>query len=243
MIRYVVNSLPWILLCLAAPADGAPIIYLSSDPIGVATPPDPSDSLLVQAGASGILNLFVMPDVRMDEVRFHVANMGSAIELTDLDVLNPNNRWALIGGPQVIQPQEIRNIGGAAVPGVFGNGIGPGSPDPGFDSTSGYLIATLNFLATANRGATSELFIKAERAVSWDGNLLDVHLGGPNHPLTPGNVINATDCLLDFRIQVVPEPCSAALALVGLLCWPRFVFRGGGERRRIARNSNDFRCP
>jgi hypothetical protein len=216
MTRYIVNNLFWILLCAASSTEGAPIIYLSSDPIGVATPPDPSDTLLVQPGVSGMLNLFAMPDVRMDEVRVHVANVGNAIELTDVDVLNPNDRWALIGGPQVIQSQEIRNIGGAAIPGVFGNGIGPDSPDPGFNSTSGYLIATLSFAATPSLGSTSELFIKAERAVSWDGNLLDVHLGGPNHALTPGNVPDATDSLLDFRIRVVPEPYSAVLAVGGI---------------------------
>ena len=171
--------------CASSAAYGEPIFYLSADPIGVATPPDPADTLVVPRNAVGTLNLFVMTDVRMSEIRVHLTNVGSAIEFTDLDVLYENNRWSFLGGPQVITPHEILNIGGGAIPEVSGNGVGPGSLDPGFDPTSGYLIATLAYSATENLGAISNLFIKSERAYDWDGNLLAVRFGGPNHDLPP----------------------------------------------------------
>jgi hypothetical protein len=228
-----------VLRCAASTVRGAPIFYLSNDPIGVATPPDPTDTHFVQPADEGVINLFVTTDVRLSSIRLNVTNTGSGIEFTDLDVLNPNNRWVFIGGPQVIQSHQILDIGGGAIPGLSGNGVGPGSPDPGFNPTSGYLIATLGYSATENVGGTSELFIKiGTGAVSdWEGNPPAVRLGGPNHDLTPGGVPLVTDSLLDFRIRVVPEPCSTVLVIVGLLCWSRNGFRGGDERSPIARNS------
>ncbi len=220
----------WALAWASSGAYGEPVFYLSADPIGVATPPDPTDTLLVQSNVGGTLNLYVMTDVRMSEIRVHVTNVGSAIEFTGLHVANENLRWTFVAVPTVV-PDEIRNIGGGAIPGVSGNGVGPASPDPGFDPTSGYLIATLNYAATDNLGTTSDLFIKSERAYDWDGNLLAVRFGGPNHDLTPGNAIGATDALLDFRIRVVPEPGSMVLAGLASLGLATVMHRRHSERK------------
>jgi hypothetical protein len=207
-----------------------PVFYLSADPIGVATPPDPADTLLVQRNAPSSLNIFVMTDVRMSRISLDVMNMGGAIEFNSLNVLNENHRWLILNEPQIVEPDEIRNIGGGALPGISGNGIGPGSPDPGLDPTSGYLIATLGYTATNNLGATSELFMKIGVNImsDWDGNSPAVRLGGPNHDLTPGDVWLATDSLLDYRIRVVPEPGSIVLAALASISAAALV------RRRLA---------
>ena len=242
--RVVFNSVFLILLCAASPAYGAPIVYLSSDPIGVATPPDPADTLLVRPGETGTLNLFALPDVRMAEIRVNLANMGSAIEFTGANVLNSNDRWAFTAD-RIIQPQEIRSIGGGAIQGLSGNGIGPDSPNPGFDPTSGYLIATISFASTHNLGGASELFIKAERASDWEGNPLDMHFGGPNHALTPGYLTDATDSLLDFRIRVVPEPCAAALgglAFLGLTAFAMQRRSRSSQHRCVAATAENVKC-
>jgi hypothetical protein len=223
-----------LLACAASPLRGEPIFYLSADPIGMATPPEPSDTLLIQRGDSGILNLFVMTDVRLSNISLNVRNIGDAITLIGADVPNedgPNGpRWtALREG--TIQPDGLNSIGGSAVVSPQGgaSGIGPDSLDPGFDPVSGYLLATLNYTAANIRGATSELFMQvgSSNVNQWPNGStsISVRLGGPNHDLVSGDVPGATDSLLDFRIRVVPEPGSITLAILGSLGVVTFAYR------------------
>jgi hypothetical protein len=215
-----------LLACVRAPLFGEPIFYLSANPIGVATRPEPDDTLFVQPGAEGILNLFVMTDVLLDNIGLDVLTTGGAIEFTGAIVFNDVNhpsgpRWSFTR-QGIVQADQITTIGGAAVLGFGANGIGPGSPDPGLDPTSGYLLATLDYVATANRGATSELFMQVGVNLITDG---PVRLGGPNHEAVPGDVAGATDNLLDFRIRVIPEPGSIALAILEWLGVETFGYR------------------
>jgi hypothetical protein len=206
----------------AVVARGDAVFYLSADPIGVATPPTPVDTLFVQPGASGVLNLFVMTDVRLSLISLDVVNDGGAIAFTGFNVLNPSDRWAFLDGPGSAHPDLLSHIGGVAIPDFLGSGIGPGSPDPGFDATSGYRIATLHYTATATPGTVSELYLRiGQNGVSdWEVNYPNVRLGGHDHPSLVGSDIGVTDDRFDLRIQVVPEPANglpAGIAVAGLL--------------------------
>jgi len=212
------------LLCMASAAVAAPVFYLSADPPGVATPPAGTGPLVVAPNFAGSLNVYAQTDVRLSGVSLDIMNMGDGIAFSgNIEVPNPansgQNRWFVIDGPQIVTPSQIEGLGGGAIAGLNGNGIGPGSPDLA-DPVSGYLLGTVHYTASGNAGAASNLFIKvgANGVFDWESSPAPSHFGGPNQPVTTAaDIKGSSDNVLDFRIEVVPEPASITLFGLAIL--------------------------
>ena len=104
------------------------MFYLSTQSTG-ATP-----GLLnvnVAPNSTGTLHIWANSDVRLSGVSLDLIETGGFIKFQGpLSVSNPAGpppRWAFLDGPQVIVNSLVTNIGGAALPGLNGDGIGQGS--------------------------------------------------------------------------------------------------------------------
>jgi len=184
-------------------AMAVPIFYLSTDPLGVASPGIPNTT--IPANSTGTINIFATSDVRLSGISLNLVANGSAMTFTGASVNNPNSRWTIVESP-VVAAQSVLSIGGGAIPFVSGNGIGPDSPEAP-NGVSGYLLGSVNYTASATAGAMSELFIQVggNTIADWDGNSPSV-IFGPGSPGTPGDVVGGTDTLFDAKFTIQGAP-------------------------------------
>jgi hypothetical protein len=177
-----------VVVSIGSPAalNAAPLFYLSDQPLGLAQPG--MFSLNSPAsGAAGQLNIYAMTDVRLAGVSLDLLTSGGGIRFSGLDVVN-DGRWMILDGPQVIEDSKITSIGGGAVPGVNGTGIGPGDfVDANFHPTSGYLLATVDYeVIDAAVSASFELRAGNNTIADWQGESPLVHFGVWSQPAVPG---------------------------------------------------------
>jgi hypothetical protein len=184
--RALVLSLSVVIVGHSAALYAAPLFYLSDQPLGLARPG--AFSLANPAsGTTGQLNIYAMTDVRLSGVSLDLLENGGGIRFSGLDVMN-DGRWWILDGPHVIENSKITSIGGGALPGVEGAGIGPADfVDANFHPTSGYLLATVDYeVLDASVPASFELKVGNNTIADWQGASPMVHFGDLSQPAVPG---------------------------------------------------------
>jgi hypothetical protein len=178
-------------------AKAAPLFYLSqAADAASATAGLLNKWQLPGPGATGVVNIFADSDVRLSGVSLNVIATGNAIKLTGpVTVPNPATRWFALDAPQTITDGKILHIGGAAINGLSGEGIGGNSPQGarvllasfGFQVLGGGVSNLLlqvgdNGIADCDTGAFPTVFFGTQSGTGISGN--------PNP--TPGSGIVGT---------------------------------------------------
>lgn len=173
-------------IALSPTVPAAPLFYLSDQPLGLAQPGTFSLDNPADAGGQ-LLYIYGMTDERLSGVSLDLSASGGGIEFSGLNVVN-DGRWWMLDGPQVVEHLRISSIGGGAIPGLSGNGIGPGDfVDPNYHPSSGYLLATVEYnVVDASGPLNFELTVGQNAIADWNGNIPMVHLGDPLLPAVPG---------------------------------------------------------
>jgi hypothetical protein len=135
----------------------------------------------------GTLHIWTTSDVQLVGVSLNLVETGGAIKFQGpIDVPNPAGppqRWAFLDGPQVITNASVKSIGGAAFPGLIGDGIGAGST-----AGANVLVASVPYMALA--GGTSQLQLQVGTngiAAYTQGAFTQVRFGTDSAPLVNGD--------------------------------------------------------
>jgi hypothetical protein len=199
---------PWQILILtlvctatcAAPVHAVPVFYLSTQSTGAS--PGLLNLINVTPNTMGTLHIWVGSDVRLSGVSLDLVETGGAIKFTGLDVPNPNRRWVILDGPQEITNSAVNHIGGAAIPGFSGNGIGQGSPEG-----ANVLLASVNYMTLND--ATSQISLRVGHFLitDWTGITPLVKFGSPTAPDVPGGVPGGMGAVGSISVEgSVPLP-------------------------------------
>jgi hypothetical protein len=210
-------SLYVVLLGPAAGLYSAPLFYLSDQPLGVAQPGMFSFSN-PGSGTTGQLKIYAMSDVRLSGVSLDLVASGGGIRFSGLDVVN-DGRWMLLDGPLVITDSKITSIGGGAIPGVQGTGIGPGDfVDANFHPTSGYLLATVDYeVLDGSVPSSFELKVGNNTIADWQGKSPMIHFGDLSQPAVLGYPPHVQPLpkpqVAEPRLPPVPDPIQHPVPL------------------------------
>jgi hypothetical protein len=172
------------------------------------------------SNTSGEFNIYCNTDVRLSGVSLDVMAVdgakGPGIKFTGVSVPNPNTRWAFLDGPQTVSDHAVTSLGGGAIIGLAGVGIGPGSSDTP-DANGSYLIAQVNYQTVGLNHGSSKLYIKTGlNTIADDQGNNPMVIFGPGSQPSNGGVPGSTDTAFDGRLGV-PEPATIVLAgLAGL---------------------------
>jgi hypothetical protein len=163
------------------------VFYLSTQATGSPTP-----GLLnfTSLQPTGTLHIWASSDVRLAGVSLDLIETGGGIRFTELHVPNPEGppaRWAFLDGPQEVTNSAVRHIGGAAVPGVLGDGIGAGST-----AGESVLLASVNYVVTSGGNLQFALRVGTNGISDFDGNFAQLRFGSPSAPIIVGDQFGAT---------------------------------------------------
>jgi hypothetical protein len=139
------------------------------------------------------LHIWANSDVRLAGVSLDLIETGGVIKFTGLHVPNPVGpppRWVLLDGPQVINNSSVTNIGGAAIPGIVGDGIGAGTSRPA--NGANVLIASVNYMVTSFGFSNLRLRVGNNGIADFNGNFAEVRFGTHNAPLVNGDDFGAS---------------------------------------------------
>jgi hypothetical protein len=176
-------------LAWATPAPAVPVFYLDTSATGPQTP-----ALLnlsgVASNSTGTLHIWVTSDVRLAGVSLDLVETGNGIKFTGVNVPNPNGppqRWAFLDGPQIVTDSAVTNIGGAAIPGLAGNGVGAGST-----AGANVLIASVNYIAYVGGTANLQLRVGGNGIADYaTGGFTQVRFGTDSAPLINGDAFGS----------------------------------------------------
>ena len=201
-----------ILLVSASCSYGQTTVWLSDN----ATFADLDLTTAASPGTTGAFDIWIKTEHsdRLVGVGLDLMAVGEAIEFTGADIVIGRNRFVFQSTPIVVQ-DATAIVDMSAFTGVGGgsSGIGPGIPVDD-ESLGAYRFATIHY-RVAGVG-TSDLQLRVgEFLFLWtDGGPNIVHLG-INDPMSQ-NIPGGTDGIIDGRVQVVPEPSSVILPLMGV---------------------------
>lgn len=177
-------------------------------PVGTGTPASSTAAIAGMTGTTGTVNIFSTLGFQFDaaDLDFFSSNPGVA-QITGGTAFN--GTFDLIGDDRFDSATVTADPGGASgnlfAVNVLNNGIvGPGVNvfDPFFDSTDGFLLASVDFALVGN-GTTEFSFALGDLGIV---QLPNVDVG------TGATFGNAT---LSVEITDVPEPSSAILLILG----------------------------
>jgi len=196
------------LLLLPGSSRAATLIYLSADGAGQSAAPVSPQETLEFLPAGGSFHIWVQPDALLTGISLDVDKSGSAIRFTGSTIYNPSvgadTRWlpGLIRDGSVTDAEVSRVEGGALAPLVgYGTGIGPttSSSDPYYESTGGFLFATIDFaVIDVDETSTASLSI-GHNLISDSSGLASasINLGPTDGPVT--NSVGATGTVVDLN--------------------------------------------
>jgi len=207
----------------ASSAIAAPIFYVSTSNSASAVPGNAA--ITGAAGSSGTLNIWANSDIRLSGVSLDVLSSNTAaLKFTSPLVVNgQGTAWAFLDGPQSVTDAAAQHIGGGAVPGSSGNGIGAGSP-----TGNDFLLGSVGYVLGAGGTSDLSLRIASNEVVDWDGNYPTLHFGSGQGQSFTGDFAANKSAVVGAAVVggVIPEP--ATMSLIGLA----FVGGLGLARRR-----------
>ncbi|HEY3391532.1 MAG TPA: hypothetical protein VGK58_02405 [Lacipirellulaceae bacterium] len=162
-------------------AQSAPVFWLSTSD----TSSEPArHALYVSPFSTGTLHIWARSDVRLSGVSLDLIQTGGVLNFTSATVHNPSMRWIFTAAP-LVSDSTVLNIDGGAIPGLVGNGIGPGS----LESTD-VLFASVDFQTDESECCFSGLSLRVGNNViaDWEGGTPEVHFGSPSTAPVPGGV-------------------------------------------------------
>jgi hypothetical protein len=187
------------------PVHAAPVFYLSTQTSG-ATPGllDLTGPNAVAPNSTGTLNIWTTSDVRLAGVSLDLVETGGAIKFQGpIDVPNPAGpppRWAFLDGPQVIANSSVTSIGGAAIPGLSGDGIGAGST-----AGANVLVASVPYTALANGTSQLQLRVGANGISDYNtGAFAQVRFGTDSAALVNGDAFGTGGAVGSISIDAPP---------------------------------------
>ena len=210
-IAWLVSALAVIAFTTAAQA--VPVFYLSTQSAGAT--PGHLNLIGLAPNATGTLQLWVNSDVRLAGVSLDLIEVGGAIKFTGLTVLDPTgppDRWLFLDGPQEITNSAVNHIGGAAIPGVFGDGVGPGTQS----NVNGpnVLLASIPYMVTGLSGHSDlRLRVGGNGIADFNGNFPQVRFGTSNAPLVDGDAFGSSGTVGTVLIHDCCGPGPAPVIL------------------------------
>jgi hypothetical protein len=163
----------------------------------------------VANGATGTLHIWTTSDVRLSGVSLDIVETGGAIKFNGpLDVPNPavpapaNSRWTFLDGPQVITNSSVTSIGGAAIPGLSGDGVGQGST-----AGANVLVASIPYMAIADGTSNLQLRVGANGISDFaTGGFAQVRFGTDSSALVSGDAFGTGGAVGSIQVGTVGPP-------------------------------------
>jgi hypothetical protein len=178
------------IMAYGSETQAAPVFYLSNETSGAT--PNQLHLAGVQPGISGTLHIWGSSDVPLATVSLDIVEFGDAISFTGVDVANPPGpprRWASLDVPQVTD-SSINDIGGGAIPGIAGEGVGAGTA-----AGANVLLASVNYKAIARGPSILSLRVGSNRILDYDAVSPMVRFGQMDAPLLNGAMIGAASAV------------------------------------------------
>jgi hypothetical protein len=193
-------------------AEAAPIFYLSTAADAASAPSSGIPNIFAFPGSSAAVNIFANSDLHLSGVSLDLIATGK-VKFTGITVANPgtggSNRWFLLDGPQMVSDSQITSIGGGAIPGLSGNGIGQGSAEG-----PKVLLATVHFQALGYEpGGAIYLRVGTNAIAAWDGTFPTVFFGTATGSGVNGGVPGGMGIAAFIN---TPEPATLPLFCVAM---------------------------
>jgi hypothetical protein len=157
-------------------------------------------------------NIFANGDIQLAGVSLDLVEDGNGIKFTGVTVANPStggaNRWFALDGPQTVSDTQITSIGGAAIPGLSGNGIGQESAEG-----AKVLLATVNYQFVGFNTTDFRLKVGTNTIAAWDGTFPTVFFGNQGGSGVNGGIPGGSGIVAAF----LPEPTTLTLLCVAIL--------------------------
>jgi hypothetical protein len=203
-----------VLVCAAtctAPVRAVPVFYLSTQSTGAT--PGLSNLTNLAPNSTGTFHIWVNTDIRLAHVSLDLVETGGAIKFTGLNVPIPDNRWHFLDGPQEITNSAVNRIGGAAIPAVSGDGVGPGTQSPANGPNA--LLASIDYMTLTGGTSTLSLRVGNNMIADWELNAPLVKFGSPSAPEVPGGVPGGMGLVGSIGVSG-PDPLPPVVVDTGL---------------------------